>query len=100
MELAAAQLYGLTRKKRYEQDFYQYLVKDSVAKWMGKDTAAHYQYYPYNNLGIYAMEAARGFNAYNLELELTSRSVIDRVSEKVKKMLLTEGCLLSGVVIN
>lgn len=91
MELAAAQLYGLTRKKRYEQDFYQYLVKDSVAKWMGKDTAAHYQYYSFNNLGIYANEAARGFNAYNLELELTSRSVIDRVSEKAEKNAFNRG---------
>ena len=58
---------------------------------MGKDTAAHYQYYPFNNLGIYAMEAVRGFNAHNLELELASSSVIDRVLEKAKKNAFNRG---------
>ncbi len=82
MELAAAQLYGLTKEKKYEKDFYQYMVKDSVAKWMGKDTAHHYQYYPFNNLGIYAMEQIRGFDYYNAELESTSASVINKVASK------------------
>jgi peptidoglycan/xylan/chitin deacetylase (PgdA/CDA1 family) len=57
MELAAAQLYGLNKDEQYRKSFYQYLAKDSVSKWMGLDTAAHYQYYPFNNLGVYAMAA-------------------------------------------
>ncbi|MES2002933.1 MAG: glycoside hydrolase family 9 protein [Bacteroidota bacterium] len=85
MELAAAQLYGITKEKKYEQDFYHYLRIDSVAKWMGKDTAEHYQYYPFNNLGIYAMDKIRGVNAYNLELELTSGEVLNRVAVKAEK---------------
>ncbi len=55
MELGAAQLYALTKNAKYMDSFYQYLVKDSVNKWMGSDTASHYQYYPFNNLGVYAM---------------------------------------------
>lgn len=55
MELAAAQLYSLTKKDIYSKAFYNYLQQDSVSKWMGKDTAKHYQYYPFNNLGVYAM---------------------------------------------
>jgi peptidoglycan/xylan/chitin deacetylase (PgdA/CDA1 family) len=55
MELAAAQLYGLNKAEQYRKSFYQYLAIDSVSKWMGLDTAAHYQYYPFNNLGVYAM---------------------------------------------
>lgn len=55
MELAAAQLFSLNSDSKYQQSFTAYLKKDSVGKWMGKDTAAHYQYYPFNNLGVYAM---------------------------------------------
>jgi peptidoglycan/xylan/chitin deacetylase (PgdA/CDA1 family) len=56
MQLAAAQLYALTGRKSYINSFYRYLQQEDVTKWMGKDTAAHYQYYPFNNLGVYAMQ--------------------------------------------
>ncbi|NCI46430.1 glycoside hydrolase family 9 protein [Sediminibacterium soli] len=59
MELAAAQLYSLTGQESYRNAFDQYLQKDSVSKWMGKDTAHHYQFYPFNNLGVYAMARER-----------------------------------------
>jgi peptidoglycan/xylan/chitin deacetylase (PgdA/CDA1 family) len=55
MELAAAQLFAANGNSIYRQSFNDYLGKDAVGKWMGKDTAAHYQYYPFNNLGVYAM---------------------------------------------
>lgn len=55
MELAAAELYALSKDKKYQSVFYQYLKNDSVAKWMGADTAKHYQFYPFNNIGVYAM---------------------------------------------
>jgi endoglucanase len=55
MELAAAQLYETTRDANYKYAFNRYLQQDSVSKWMGKDTAKHYQYYPFNNLGVYEM---------------------------------------------
>lgn len=59
MELAAAQLYALTKKTSYATAFQEYLQKDSVSKWMGKDTAKHYQYYPFNNLAVYEMARER-----------------------------------------
>lgn len=82
MELAAAQLYGLTKTKKYEQDFYRYWQKDTVAKWMGKDTAQHYQCYPFNNLGLYTMAQIRGFDAYNIEMDLMIGDAIRRVAVK------------------
>ena len=91
MELAAAQLYGLTKEKKYEKEFYQYLAKDSVDKWMGKDTAQHYQYYPFNNLGIYAMELIRGLKAYNLELDLATKNTLTKVLDKAQKNAFLRG---------
>lgn len=91
MELAAAQLYGITKTKKYEQDFYNYLVKDSVAKWMGKDTAFHYQYYPFNNLGIRTMAKIRGFQPYDLALEPRTAFAIERVANKAKQNAFNRG---------
>lgn len=91
MELAAAQLYGITKTKKYEQDFYNYLVKDSVAKWMGKDTAFHYQYYPFNNLGIRTMAKIRGFQPYDLALEPRTAWAIELVANKAKQNAFNRG---------
>lgn len=91
MELAAAQLWGLTKSPKYDRDFNQYLIKDSVAKWMGKDTAHHYQYYPFNNLGLRTMAKARGYQAYNIELEILSASAIERVASKAKQNAFNRG---------
>lgn len=91
MELAAAQLYGLTRSKKYEQDFYRYLAEDSVAKWMGKDTAHHYQYYPFNNLGLRTMVNMKGGHTQPTELAGTSAAAIERVAIKAKQNAFNRG---------
>ena len=91
MEHAAAELFQLTKNKKYDRDFNYYLMKDSVSKWMGKDTANHYQYYPFNNLGIYTMEIARGLNEYNLALNLTIQNALTRVLEKAQKNAFLRG---------
>lgn len=91
MELAAAQLWGLTKSSRYDRGFNEYLVKDSVDKWMGKDTAHHYQYYPFNNLGLRTMAKERGYQAYNIELEILATSAIERVTAKAKQNAFNRG---------
>ncbi|MBI2283993.1 MAG: glycoside hydrolase family 9 protein [Bacteroidetes bacterium] len=91
MELAAAQLYGLTRSKKYEQDFYRYLAEDSVAKWMGKDTAHHYQYYPFNNLGLRTMANMNGYHVQRSELAGFSAAAIDRVAIKADQNAFNRG---------
>ncbi|MBI2408729.1 MAG: glycoside hydrolase family 9 protein [Gemmatimonadetes bacterium] len=58
MELGAAALYGLTRDVRYQAKAIGYAAKAKVKPWMGADTANHYQWYPWHNIGHY--EAARG----------------------------------------
>jgi len=53
MELASAALnFGRTKSTaKVIADALNYAVQEKVTPWMQKDTAAHYQYYPFINLG-------------------------------------------------
>lgn len=53
MELAAAELYALTREPRYRTEAMEYAGQEPVTPWMGQDTANHYQWYPWHNNGHY-----------------------------------------------
>ena len=53
MELAAISLYQLTKHKKYLDEAIQYARMEPVTPWMGADTANHYQWYPFVNLGHY-----------------------------------------------
>jgi len=51
MELAAAQLYRLTYDGLYLKEAADYGRMEPVTPWMCSDTARHYQWYPFVNLG-------------------------------------------------
>ncbi|MCZ2269455.1 MAG: glycoside hydrolase family 9 protein [Ignavibacteriales bacterium] len=53
MELAAAQLFNVSGDKNYLSDAINFGVMEPVTPWMGADTANHYQWYPFVNLGHY-----------------------------------------------
>src|SRR3954463_1874722 len=53
MELAAAELYVLTRDRKYMRDALEYAAREPVTPWMGADTAKHYQWFPWHNNGHY-----------------------------------------------
>lgn len=55
MELAAASLYQLTNEAQYQQAAWNYAQQEKVTPWLGADTANHYQWYPFINLGHYAL---------------------------------------------
>jgi endoglucanase len=55
MELAAAQLFALTREPRYLRDAAEYARQEPVTPWMGADTARHYQWFPWHNNGHYEL---------------------------------------------
>jgi hypothetical protein len=55
MEWAAAELYKLTREDKYLEDAIRYAGLINTTGWMVLDTAAHYQYYPFMNVGHYAL---------------------------------------------
>src|SRR6185503_7586937 len=53
MELAAAELYALTREPHYLAEAAEYARQEPVTPWFGADTARHYQWYPWHNNGHY-----------------------------------------------
>ncbi|MGD0308131.1 MAG: glycoside hydrolase family 9 protein [Acidobacteriota bacterium] len=55
MEWGAAELYRTTGEKSYLEDAKRYAQIIGATSWMGRDTAAHYQFYPFMNLGHYAL---------------------------------------------
>ncbi|HOJ18756.1 MAG TPA: glycoside hydrolase family 9 protein [Ignavibacteriaceae bacterium] len=53
MELAAFQMFAITGNSAHFAEAYEYGRSEPVTLWMGADTASHYQYYPFVNLGHY-----------------------------------------------
>ncbi|MFS4415628.1 glycoside hydrolase family 9 protein [Maribacter sp. 2307ULW6-5] len=55
MEWAAAKLYELTKEEQYLEDTRRYAKTIGAWSWMERDTASHYEMYPYVNMGHYAL---------------------------------------------
>lgn len=51
MELAAMEMYRATGEKDYLKDAIEYGRLEPVTPWMGADSAHHYQWYPFMNMG-------------------------------------------------
>jgi endoglucanase len=55
MEWGAAELYRGTREPRYLEEAKRYAKLAADESWMGKETARHYQYYPFMNAGHFRL---------------------------------------------
>jgi len=55
MEWGAAELYKATGERSYLEDAFSYARMAGSVSWMPLDTAEHYQYYPFINMGHYAL---------------------------------------------
>jgi endoglucanase len=55
MELAAAQLFNIDDDNNYLKEADEWGKLEPVTPWMGADTARHYQWYPFINLGHYLL---------------------------------------------
>jgi len=55
MEWGAAELYKTTGDEIYLEDAKKYARMAGTVSWMPLDTAKHYQYYPFINVGHYAL---------------------------------------------
>ena len=53
MELAATQVFKLNQQNIYQQEAEGFAQKETTTPWMGRDTARHYQFFPFLNLGHY-----------------------------------------------
>lgn len=83
MELAATQMYFLTKKETYLKDAIEYGKQEPVVPWMGADTVRHYQWYPFINLGHYYL----AYEYENCDQKLFAdyfQTGIERVHEKGK----------------
>lgn len=58
MQLAAVMLFSATHNKNYFEDAVSYGNQEYVTPWMGADTAKHYQWYPFLNLGHYYLSSS------------------------------------------
>lgn len=55
MELAYATMYGRNKEQKYVDGALKYAREEPITPWLVKDTANHYQYYPFINLGHYEL---------------------------------------------
>ena len=83
MELAACEMYRATGDRKYRTEAIEYARREPVTPWMGADSARHYQWYPFMNMGHYRI--AKNFGGkVSEEFVRNLRSGIQRVYERGK----------------
>ena len=84
MELAAVEMYRRTGKRRFLRKAAEYGRQEPVTPWMGADTARHYEWYPFMNMGHYRLAAAsRG--RIRKEFIANMKEGIDRVWQRAQR---------------
>lgn len=83
MELGAIEMYHKTGDRTYFEQAVEYARREPVTPWMGADSARHYQWYPFMNVGHYFL-AKEGNEAVSKEFIRNLRSGIQRVFEKAE----------------
>lgn len=81
LELAAISLYNKNGDEKYLIDAVDYGRMEPVTPWMGADSARHYQWYPFVNLG-HARIAELAGGKIRDEFIRNLRSGLDRVAER------------------
>ena len=82
MELGAIELYNMTGDKKYLEQAIEYGRREPVTPWMGADSARHYQWYPFMNMGHYHLANVKGDNRLNKEFIRNMHAGIRRTYEK------------------
>ncbi|WP_321335473.1 glycoside hydrolase family 9 protein [uncultured Bacteroides sp.] len=81
MELAATELYRSTGDGKYMAQAIEYGRREPVTPWMGADSARHYQWYPFMNMGHYRLAKVNN-ERISKEFIRNMRAGISRVYEK------------------
>ena len=81
MELGAIELYNTTGDKKYLAQAIEYGRREPVTPWMGADSARHYQWYPFMNMGHYHLANVKGDNRLNKEFIRNMHAGIRRTYE-------------------
>lgn len=81
MELGAVELFITTGIRKYYDEAIEYGRREPVTPWMGADSARHYQWYPFMNMGHYHL-AKLGNERVKKEFVRNLRTGIERTMEK------------------
>ncbi|MCX8010699.1 MAG: glycoside hydrolase family 9 protein, partial [Ignavibacteria bacterium] len=84
MELAGIQLFNLTSDKKYLDYAVNFGESEPITPWMGSDTAKHYQWYPFLNLGHFYLTQTKDKNVSKKFISFL-KSGIERVQVRAKK---------------
>ena len=91
MELAAVLQYANTNNQTYLLEAIDYGRQEPITPWMGADSAHHYQWYPFYNLGHILLSSHPEKKISN-EFSRNMRSGLQRVYEKGK-----DNAFLNGI---
>ena len=81
MELGAMELYRATGDNKYLAQALEYGRREPVTPWMGADSARHYQWYPFMNMGHYHLAKVDN-SRISKEFIRNMRTGIERTYEK------------------
>lgn len=81
MELGAMELYKATGNPKYLSQALEYGRREPVTPWMGADSARHYQWYPFMNMGHYHLATVDN-QRISKEFTRNIRTGIERTYEK------------------
>lgn len=84
MQLAAAELYDTFREQRFLKQAVDYGRLEPVTPWMGADSARHYQWYPFVNLGNYHLAMQHTDIRAKQEFIRNMKSGLLRVKERAE----------------
>lgn len=85
MELGAIELYRLTGDKKYLLQALEYGRREPVTPWMGADSARHYQWYPFMNMGHYQVASMAGdHQRLRNEFIRNLKAGIERVEQRAR----------------
>lgn len=82
MELGAVELYRMTGEVGYMIKAVEYGRREPVTPWMGADSARHYQWYPFMNMGHYQIAAHATDSRLKAEFLRNMRAGISRTYER------------------
>lgn len=84
MELGAMELYRKTGDRQYLLQAIEYGRREPITPWMGADSARHYQWYPFMNMGHYQLAKYGTDSRMRNEFVRNLRTGIDRVWQRAQ----------------
>lgn len=84
MELGAMELYRKTGDRLYLLQAIEYGRREPITPWMGADSARHYQWYPFMNMGHYQLAKHGTDSRMRNEFVRNLRTGIDRVWQRAQ----------------